>query len=86
MDKVMAAFVIHEVPDVAKAINEAKRILKTGGILMIVEWEGVETAIGPPLEDKIPSQEMAEMLQGAGFIPEVVRLNESHYAVVAKLA
>ena len=85
VDKVMAAFVIHEVPDVAKAIHEAKRVLKPGGTLMIVEWEKVETAVGPPLEDKISSQEMAELLGQNGFIPEVVRLNDRHYAAVAKI-
>lgn len=85
VDKVMAAFVIHEVPDVVKAIKEAKRILKPGGSLMIIEWEKVETAIGPPLEDKISSQEMADLLGQNGFIPEVVRLNDRHYGAVARL-
>jgi len=84
MDKVVAAFVIHEVPNMPKALSEARRILKSGGTLLVVEWEAVPTPIGPPLEDKISSQEMAKLLEQGGFQTEVIHLNESHYAIIAK--
>lgn len=84
VDKVVAAFVIHEVPDMPKALSEARRILKSGGTLLVVEWEEVPTPIGPPLEDKISSQEMAKLLEQSGFQTEVIHLNESHYAIIAK--
>lgn len=37
VDKVMAAFVIHEVPDPAKALREVKRILKPDGKFLLIE-------------------------------------------------
>ncbi|MBT2570778.1 class I SAM-dependent methyltransferase [Planococcus sp. ISL-110] len=84
VDKVMAAFVIHEVPDMIKALSEARRILKSGGTFLLIEWEEVPTEIGPPLEDKISSQEMVKLLEKNGFRSEVIHLNNIHYAVVAK--
>ena len=84
MDKVVAAFVIHEVPDMPKAISEARRILKSDGTLLVVEWEDVPTQTGPLLEDKISSQEMTKLLEQSGFFSEVIHLNESYYAIIAK--
>lgn len=84
VNKVMAAFVIHEVPDMAKALSEARRILKPDGTFLLIEWEEVPTEIGPPLEDKISSQEMVRLLEKNGFRSEVIHLNNIHYAVIAK--
>ncbi|MFC3212189.1 class I SAM-dependent methyltransferase [Planomicrobium okeanokoites] len=86
VDKVMAAFVIHEVPDPAKALKEIKRILKPDGTLLLIEWEAVETEIGPPLEDKIPSADMADLLKENGFTQDIIQLNEKNYGIIAKLA
>lgn len=86
VDKVMAAFVIHEVPDLVKALIEIKRILKSDGKLLLIEWETVETEIGPPLEDKISSLDMVKLLEQNGFATETLRLNEKNYGIVAKFA
>lgn len=86
VDKVMAAFVIHEVPDPAKALREIKRILKLDGKFLLIEWEAVETEIGPPLEDKISSADMSALLGQNGFSTEVIHLNEKNYGIIAKLA
>ncbi|QHJ70170.1 class I SAM-dependent methyltransferase [Planococcus halotolerans] len=86
VDKVMAAFVIHEVPDPAEAFREIKRILKPDGRFLLLEWETVETEIGPPLEDKISSADMAALLEQNGFTAEIIQLNEKNYGIIAKIA
>lgn len=85
VDKVMAAFVIHEVPDFHKALSDVRRILKPDGIFLLIEWEAVQTEIGPPLGDKISSEEMKKLLEKNGFHSETIQLNDIHYAIVAKL-
>lgn len=86
VDKVMAAFVIHEVTDPAKALREIKRILKPDGKFLLIEWKTVETEIGPPLADKISSQDMVVLLEQNGFVTEIIQLNERNYGIIAKFA
>lgn len=83
VDKVMAAFVIHEASDISKALIEASRILKSDGTLMIIEWEAVETENGPALGEKISAQEMVKLLEQVGFSSVVFHFNKVHYGILA---
>ncbi|GAB3800354.1 class I SAM-dependent methyltransferase [Virgibacillus kimchii] len=83
VSKVMISFVMHEVPNIDKTLREIKRILKTGGTMLVIEWEVVETSSGPPLNIRIPSDKMAQILDGHGFYTEVISLNQENYAVKA---
>ena len=85
VNKVFIAFVIHEVPNIVKALTEIKRILKPGGQLLLLEWEAVETEIGPPFHERIPSEKMGEILRENGFEIEITHLNSAIYAIKAKL-
>ncbi|MBY7142488.1 class I SAM-dependent methyltransferase [Virgibacillus sp. NKC19-3] len=82
--RVLNTFVIHEVTDLSRAMDEIKRILKPGGYLLLVDWEAVETESGPPLEIRIPSKEMDNVLQENGFNTELFYLDANHYAIKAK--
>lgn len=54
------AFVIHEVPNFDKFINELIRITKPGGKIVILEWQITETPFGPPLDHRINSAEISK--------------------------
>jgi len=82
VNKVMISLVLHEVPDLDKTLGEIKRILKTGGNILIIEWEAIQTESGPPLHHRIASEEMAETLEKNGYDAEVIPLNP-YYAVKA---
>ncbi|MDC3414730.1 methyltransferase domain-containing protein [Aquibacillus sp. 3ASR75-11] len=84
VNKALIAFVIHEVPNLDKALCEIKRILKPEGQLLLLEWEAVETEIGPPFHEKIPSEKMGELLRENGFDIEVTHLNSAIYVITAK--
>lgn len=81
VDKVIVAFVLHEVPDLNKALQEIKRILKPDGKALIVNWEAVEMDMGPPVHERIPSEEMMKLLNDDGC-SETTRLplNDICYA------
>ncbi|KMM36885.1 class I SAM-dependent methyltransferase [Guptibacillus hwajinpoensis] len=82
-DKAIAAFVIHEVPDLTKAFQEFKRIIKPGQKLLILEWEAIEMDMGPPIEERISSAMMKEIFVENGLEPVVKHFNEAVYAVAA---
>jgi len=85
VNKVIISHVMHEVPSMERTINEIKRILQQEGQMLLVEWEAVETESGPPLHIRIPSAEMADILEKAGFNAEIIPLKPANYAVKAVL-
>lgn len=85
VDKVIVAFVLHEVANLGKAIDEMKRILKPGGKGLVLEWEAVESEMGPPLAERIPSTELASTLQKHGFTVDVSHPTEAHYQLTLRV-
>ncbi|MDQ0482622.1 class I SAM-dependent methyltransferase [Guptibacillus hwajinpoensis] len=84
-DKAVAAFVVHEVPDLTRAFREFKRIIKPGQKLLILEWEAIEMDLGPPIEERISSAKMKEIFVENGLEPVVQHFNEAVYGVTAKI-
>lgn len=82
-DKAVAAFVVHEVPDLTKAFQEFKRIIKPGQKLLILEWEAIEMEMGPPIDERISSAKMKQIFEENGLEPKVQHFNEAVYAVTA---
>lgn len=85
MTRVMMSLVLHEVPNIDKALEEAKRILHPGGQLLLLEWKAIEMESGPPLEERMPSETIVELLKTKGFETEIIEVSSQHYAIKAKL-
>lgn len=81
VNKAIIAFVMHEIPDMKKAISECKRILEVNGRLVILEWEAVESEMGPPVHERISSQALKQFLMENGLHSEVIPLNKMMYAI-----
>lgn len=86
VDKVIAAFVLHEVGNLSNALQEIKRILKPGGKGLVLDWEAVETEMGPPVADRIPSAQLEGALRRHGFDTVLTHPHEAYYAVQLTLA
>ncbi len=85
---VLCSTVLHEVDDMAAFLLEAKRVLKPGGRIGIVEWTpGSATAgRGPSRSARLEPVDVAMMLQSAGFTPgNPIAISESHYGLVGQL-
>ncbi|WP_440706003.1 class I SAM-dependent methyltransferase [Heyndrickxia oleronia] len=85
VDKAFVAFVMHEIPNMEKALSEFKRILKKDGKLMIIEWDAVESQVGPPIHERISSDKMQSFLLDNGFHAKIVSLNTAVYAAIIEM-
>lgn len=85
VSKVMISLVMHEVPDINRTLREIKRILKPGGMVLIIEWKAVETESGPPVYIRISSEEMVRLLEKKGFVTEVISFYSEYYGVKAAI-
>jgi len=68
-DIVFMGLVLHETDDRLKAFQEAFRVAKKR--LAILEWPCIKQEFGPPFNERIPAEQIAELGQKVGFIPPV---------------
>lgn len=85
-DKALIAFVTHEVPDIVKMMEELKRVIKPAGKILILEWDVVDSKMGPPIHERIPSDQLKKQFEENGLHGEVHQINEQVYALLLSLA
>jgi ubiquinone/menaquinone biosynthesis C-methylase UbiE len=67
IDGAFLAFVVHQNEDRVGFLKAVRDLLKTRGWCTVLEWYRVETEHGPPLERRIPLDELRTMAEEAGF-------------------
>lgn len=67
VDLVFACHLLHELEEPAAFLAEVRRVLRPGGRLVAVEWEKVETEVGPPVEHRLAPADSRAMLEANGF-------------------
>jgi ubiquinone/menaquinone biosynthesis C-methylase UbiE len=84
-DKILLAFVLHEVDDRAAYLREMRRLLKDGGALTIVEWDTIESPMGPPQSERISRRELESLIGAVGYVSvKDAQINDYQYACVMK--
>ena len=82
-DKILMAFVFHEFGDKKQYLCEIGRLVKGNGQIIIVEWEKVQSPMGPPLDDRISYSELMHIAESAGFLAtRYNKINEDQYLVI----
>lgn len=80
VDKILMAFVFHEIDDKPRYLSETTRLLRPGGLLAIVEWVPFESEHGPPLQIRIGHRDLSAMAEEAGYtFLKYKQINESRY-------
>ena len=67
VDVLLMANVFHELEDKSSILKEGKRILSSGGKLVIVDWKKTYMDFGPPIEERFTQQEVISICKNAGF-------------------
>lgn len=68
-DRVFIAFVLHESDDPAAFLREARRLLRSGGEVAVVDWHKKEGTPGPPLEHRVGEDEIEGLAAQVGLRP-----------------
>ena len=87
VDVAFFANVLHDLAEPAAFLKELKRILRkgSGSVVVDVDWDKAETAVGPPLGIRLSVDESKAILREGGF--EVIRPiygGRFHYGLLCK--
>ncbi len=84
-DRVVMVDVLHHLHDQPEALEEVVRVLKPGGLFVVVDWGDTERPLGPPRGHVLGLKAVRDIIAGMGL--EVVEAHEPgdllQYHVVA---
>lgn len=86
IDKVLISNILFQAANKKAVADEAYRISKAGGSVMVVEWEeGGLTAGGPSLEYRVGKDEAKKLFESAGFsFVKEFSAGRNHYGLIFK--
>jgi len=85
MDAVIVSNILFQLEDKKSFIEEVKRVLKQGGKVLVVEWSGSFSGMGPSSESVVKESEAKELFSTAGFVFEKdISAGSHHYGFVLK--
>ncbi len=83
VDAVIASNILFQVGDKDKFIEEAKRILKSGGRLLLIDWSDNSSSIEPSFAKIVPKNIAREIFERKGFIwQRDIDAGEHHYGII----
>jgi len=66
-DRVVMVDVLHHLYDEPRALTEVTRLLRPGGLFVVVDWGEVERPVGPPLGHVLGLARAREVIAGMGL-------------------
>lgn len=87
VDFALLAYMLHETQDKTTFLKDVKRILKSKGTILIVDWKKIKEEHGPPIEERLTEDEVGAFLKDAGFSGiKAASISQSHYKITASKA
>ncbi len=85
IDRVFASNVLYQIYDKQSAINEMHRMLRVGGLIVVVDWAEASSMVSHFRDQIIPKSEVERLLGNRGF-DKVREWNPGnhHYGIVFK--
>lgn len=79
-DAVVVSNVLFQAEDRQGVIREAKRILKTGGKLLFIDWSASFNGLGPTASVIVPKETARALLEAEGFVLKAeISAGDHHY-------
>lgn len=83
LDAVILANTLFQVENRFGCLGEIKRVLKSGGKLLVVDWAGSYGGMGPARDKVVPEHEAEEFFINGGFHKaKSFRAGPHHYSIV----
>jgi len=67
-DRVIMVDVLHHLYDEPAALAQVSRLLRPGGLFVVVDWADVERPVGPPLGHVLGLARVREIVAGMGLV------------------
>ena len=84
-DIIFFGIVLHDFDDPARALANARKMVKPGGQLVDLDWKKQRMASGPPFEKRFAEQQAGQLIEQAGFKIETTReVGTFHYMIIAR--
>lgn len=83
VDRVICSLVLHEVDDLSQTLLEFKRILRTGGKLLLIEWDKKPMDMGPPFDERLTPGDLLQVVEQIGLQGEISFPNPNQYMILA---
>ncbi len=85
LDFALLINVLHQSDKPLSILEEAKRMLKTKAKLLIIDWDQVDTPIGPALENRIKLNLLKQEALKLGFeVEETFKAGSEHYGLILR--
>ncbi len=85
LDLVIAANILFSVENKEALLAEAKRLLRTKGRILVVDWSDSFAGIGPHVSHVVSKEETLELLKKTGFtFDSEISAGEHHYGILAR--
>jgi len=81
--KVITSLVLHEVRDLDQTLGEIQRVLKSNGKFMVIEWEKKVSESGPPIEERLESSQLKNIIERYFQNVRIERPNQDQYIMIA---
>ena len=83
LDVVLVVNTLFLTPKRESVLREAARLLKSGGLVLVVEWKPIATAVGPALAQRISADTVRIAARSAGLTErEEFDAGQFHYGLV----
>lgn len=83
VDLVIFANVLHQIKNKQKLLTDAYRLLKTGGKILVVEWNTSPSPIGPMASDRVAESTINDLATKANLKPAgVIKTDPYHYGLI----
>jgi ubiquinone/menaquinone biosynthesis C-methylase UbiE len=67
VDLAILAYMLHEVEQRAKFLLATKRLLKSGGRIVVINWKKIETPVGPPVDVRLAPEDVINDAKAVGL-------------------
>ncbi len=87
MDRAVVANCLFHIKNKEDFAHEVSRVVKPGGLVLVIDWADTFGGIGPNKNDVVPKSVCRELFMGSGFLLEKeIKAGLHHYGFVFKKA